>query len=276
MSKTFLMSVDYEDLRLQFPDGQQYKDRNEVLTERILSFFRERNIKATFFTVGELAELHPDLIRKINGEGHEIACHTYNHQPLELHNQESFRNDLDRALVAFKKAGVDTVVGFRAPFFSMTSKTRWVYTILREYGFEYSSSVLPAKSPLYGWPEFGKFSKKIDGIWEMPITLTGSNVLKVPLAGGIYFRVLPNFALRMLSDFNSSKYVTSYFHPYDLDYEQEWFKHPGIPDRFHFHILMKLNRRGFLKKLDRYLNQYQNVMRYTDITNELSEGSTEI
>jgi polysaccharide deacetylase family protein (PEP-CTERM system associated) len=221
------------------------------MTARYCDFLRRHDARATFFVVGELARSDPDLIRRIVGEGHEIGCHSDRHVTLDRQDPASFRDDLSRNLEALHAAGARDVRGYRAPCFSLTEATRWAYPILAEFGFLYSSSVLPARNPLFGWPDFGRDSRIVDGVLEMPVTLLPCRLLPLPI-GGVYFRALPSTLLRqaLRGRQRRGEAVLSYLHPYDLDTEQERFAHPGFSRWSPYNWLMYANRRRVLDRLD--------------------------
>ena len=152
----FLFSVDLEDVRLRMQDGLQYKPRVEKMVEHYLQFLDKYKSKATFFTVGDIPEHYPSLIKTILSAGHEIACHSNKHIPVIEQTKEAFKNDLLQNLENLNKAGATNIVGYRAPIYSITEKTPWAFDVLSELGFTYSSSVLPAKNPLFGWDGISK------------------------------------------------------------------------------------------------------------------------
>src|SRR5215475_331845 len=162
--KVFLFSIDLEDVRFRIPGGKQYAERVPAMIERYLAFLEQHRMQATFFTVGDVAEKYPELIRRIVDLGHEIACHSHTHTTLDRHTPASFREDLLRNVEALTKAGATNIKGFRAPTFSLTEQTMWAYAILKALGFVYSSSVLPASNPLFGWEPFGTAPNQMDGV----------------------------------------------------------------------------------------------------------------
>lgn len=247
----YLFGVDLEDVRLRVPRGARYADRVPAMTERYLDFLARHGARGTFFVVGDVARAHPELVRRIAGAGHEVACHSDLHLSLDRQTPAGFRDDLCRCLDALRAAGVDGVRGYRAPFFSLTERTRWAYPVLAELGFDYSSSVLPARSPLYGWPGFGQDAREVDGIVEIPMTLVPG--LRVPGGGGVYFRVLPWPLLRrfLLREQRAGRAVPGYLHPYDIDVRQERFTHPGFAPRSPGNWLMYANRGAVLERLER-------------------------
>ncbi len=248
----FLFGVDLEDVRHRLPDGARYRPRVAAMTELYLEFLRRRDAKGTFFVVGEVARTEPDLIRRIAGEGHEIACHSDRHVPVDRQDAAAFGDDVSRNLDALYAAGAKDVRGYRAPCFSLTGATLWAHGVLAELGFAYSSSVLPARNPIGGWPGFGDAPRLVDGVLELPVTLLPWRLLPVPMGGGIYFRALPAFLLRRALNQRAARgeAVLGYLHPYDVDTEQEAFAHPGFRRGGLFDRLMRLNRCGVFPRLE--------------------------
>jgi polysaccharide deacetylase family protein (PEP-CTERM system associated) len=254
-----LLSIDLEDVRDWVDDGLNYTERVPANTQCYLDYFRSLGIKATFFIVGQVARRYPNLIRQIIDEGHEIACHGDTHLQLDKLTACSFREDLERNIQSLVDVGGQNIIGFRAPTFSLISRTSWAYDVLSELGIQYSSSVLPAGNPLYGWPEFGEEPRIVNNkIWELPITLHAIPGLRVPVLGGVYFRVMP-FLLTCMSvwlSIKKKKPVGTYLHPYDIDTLQERFMHPDLGGKKYLNALMYINRGKVLKRLgvlhDRY------------------------
>lgn len=247
-----LLSVDLEDVRDWVENGLTYSERVPDNTRRYLDFFDELEVKATFFVVGRVARRYPNLIREIRDRGHEIACHGDSHLQLDKLTVASFKEDLEKNIQSLMELGVEEVTGFRAPTFSLTANTAWAYGVLSEAGIRYSSSVLPAKNPLYGWPEFGQKARVVqDGVWEIPMSLHSFPGLRVPIVGGVYFRVLPFFLTRISVGLSvkRNRSVGSYLHPYDIDCGQERFMHPDLSGNKYLNILMYVNRKKVLKRL---------------------------
>lgn len=250
---SFLFGVDLEDPRFTIPDGMRLPDRVPAMTERYLDFLRQRGAKGTFFVVGDVARAHPSLIAAIASEGHEIACHSDRHIPLDRQSPAEFRDDLRRNLDALADAGVAGVSGYRAPSFSLTGRTSWAYEVLAELGFRYSSSVLPARSPHFGWPGFGEAPRRIGDLVEMPMTLVHPRLLRLPLGGGVYFRALPKAVLRRAFAARArrgAESVTGYFHPYDIDEAQERIAFPGFRRRGLSNWLLHHNRGTVFARLE--------------------------
>jgi polysaccharide deacetylase family protein (PEP-CTERM system associated) len=246
----FLFSVDVEDPRLDLPGGERLPARVPALIDTYLDFLRRHEAKGTFFVVGEVARRHPEVVARIAAQGHEIGCHSDSHVPLERLGEASFRDDLKRNLDALGAAGAGRIEGYRAPCFSLTAGTGWAYERLAELGFTYSSSVLPARNPLYGDPGFGTLPRLIAGVVELPVTLLPFRLLPVPI-GGLYFRVMPRPLLRRALAVRRRRgdWVASYHHPYDIDTEQR-FTHAGFRRWSPFDLLMRANRKAVLPRLE--------------------------
>jgi polysaccharide deacetylase family protein (PEP-CTERM system associated) len=246
----YLFSVDVEDPRLGLSDGDALPPRVPEMVEAYLEFLARRSATGTFFVVGEVARRHPEMVRAIAAAGHELGCHSDAHVPLDRQDKAGFREDLLRNVAALRAAGVEKVAGYRSPCFSLTAETRWAYEVLAELGFDYSSSVLPAASPLYGWPGFGAGPRLIDGVVELPVSLLPMRWLNVPV-GGVYFRVLPCPLLRWALGRKRARgeAVLSYHHPYDIDREQG-FTHAGFRRWGLYDLLLRANRGAVLPRLE--------------------------
>lgn len=275
MQPTFLYSIDLEDIRRLVPEGDRLADGVPRCTERFLAFFARKGVRVTFFTTGDVARRYPELLRRIVAEGHEIGCHTSEHVPLDRHDPQSLHEDLKRCRDDFARAGAEDVVGFRAPIGSLVAETRWAYEVLREHGFLYSSSVLAARSPLYGWPEFGPDRpRRVDGLWEIPMTLSRWPGLRVPIVGGVYMRILPFLVVRreFRRRLAAGDPVAGYAHPYDIDTEQERFMFPEIDGSRFYNWLMYRNRHHVLPRLDRLMTNGVRVLPYREFVAEELEG----
>lgn len=247
----FLFGVDVEDERHRLHDGARYPPRVPMMTQLYLNFLERHAGKGTFFIVGDVARAHPDLVGEILERGHEVACHSDAHVPLDRLGRHGFREDTLRGLDALGNAGAGDVQGYRAPCFSLTESTRWAYEVLAELGFSYSSSVLPARNPHYGWSGFGEMPRIMQGVVELPITLLPRPLPRLPM-GGVYFRALPRALVRDAFERCRcrSQPVLGYFHPYDADAEQSRFVFPGFSRFGPSNWLMYRNRGQLFDRLD--------------------------
>lgn len=264
LSRSYLFSVDVEDARLMIPDGERFRPRVEPMTQRYLDWLDRHGFSATFFVVGDVARRHPDLVREIARRGHEIGSHSNRHIPLDKQSPDEFRRDVSECLEALARCDAGPVTGYRAPTFSLTRTTSWAYDILAGLGIQYSSSVLPAPNPLYGWPEFGPAARRMpSGVLEIPMTLGRVGPLRVPIGGGVYFRALPFWLIaRAIGRGAPDDAVTGYFHPYDIDEDQERYMHAGINDNRFYHWLMFFNRKSVFGRLDRLIESGHRVETY--------------
>ncbi len=264
---SFLLGVDVEDVRTMVENGKTYAERVPANMQRFFEFFERHGVRTTFFFVGDVARRYPDLVREALQHGHEIASHGSEHIPLDRLGPDRFRRDVEQSLADLAAAGADRVLGFRAPTASLVAETQWAYEILAEYGFTYSSSVLAARNPLYGWPGFGTDFRRMDsGIWELPISLTSLPALNIPFCGGVYFRVLPLVLVRALfrREFARGRPVLGYIHPYDVDVEQEHFMHPELDGNRFYNELMYLNRSRVFTRIEKLLAAGATICPYAD------------
>lgn len=264
-TNSYLFSIDLEDVRLGLTDGGKYEERVVINTTKYLNWLDKNEVKCTFFVVGNIAINYPELIKEIIQRGHEIGCHTNSHIPLDKQTPTSFKQDMEQNIEALKACGAKNIQGFRAPIFSLTEKTAWAYDVLKELGFTYSSSVLPAKNPLYGWEEFGSDTKKLPNeLIEIPMTIGKFGPLTIPYAGGVYFRFLPYFLIKQKTkkQLRSKNPLLGYFHPYDIDFEQEKFMMPGINNSKIYNWLMYYNRKNVFKRLDKIIKQGYKITTY--------------
>jgi polysaccharide deacetylase family protein (PEP-CTERM system associated) len=195
-------------------------------TERMLDLFAQADIKATFFVLGWVAERFPGLVRRIVGEGHELASHGYGHHLVYSQTRKEFRDDLRRARAVLESAGGCPVMGYRAPSYSIVRESLWALDVLIEEGYVYDSSIYPVRHDRYGIPDWTRDVHQIEraggSIWELPgstVRLAGSNL---PIGGGGYFRLLPyawtRHGIRRLN--GEGRPAIFYLHPWEIDPEQ--------------------------------------------------------
>src|SRR3989339_170740 len=199
------------------------EDRTERNTEKILSLLSEFRVQATFFVLGCVAERHPELIRKIEDSGHEIAVHGYDHRFIYNQTEDEFEKDIVRTLGILKKICHHEIEGYRAPFFSIRRDSLWALEVLCRRGIKYDSSIYPVYSPFFGVPGFPRFPHKIIlkefNLIEYPPSTARILGCNIPFAGGFFFRVLPyrfiRYGLRALNAGGHPGMV--YLHPFDID-----------------------------------------------------------
>jgi peptidoglycan/xylan/chitin deacetylase (PgdA/CDA1 family) len=264
--RLYLFSVDLEDIRRLVPGGQAHPERVTAMTDRILGFLSRHRARATFFTVGDVLRTHPALIDRLLAEGHELACHTDTHRPLDQLGREGFQRDLEAWTGAVARGGWPSATGFRAPTFSLTAATVWAYGCLTDFGFTYSSSVLPAGHPLYGWPEHGEEPRWHGTVLELPMNLGRVGPWRVPLGGGVYFRATPGWSWRrwFLAMRARGEPIRGYLHPYDLDEDPPPFPYPALPPGPWWQWVMRRGRSGVLSRLEWVMKQGFQILPYRD------------
>jgi polysaccharide deacetylase family protein (PEP-CTERM system associated) len=264
--KTFLFSVDFEEFYAAERQETFRRTPLPELAERLLEFLRRAGMRCTFFVVGEIAERFPEAVRAIAAEGHELACHTHTHRPLNEHTPASLREDLLRNLTAVRACAKGPVTGFRAPILSLTRETAWAHEVLAELGFKYSSSVLPARNPLHGWQEFGPAPRAVHGVMEVPVTLARVGPLRAPVGAGTYFRCLPMPLVRRAFEGCTRRGdpVVGYFHPYDIDAAQERVMSRGVNGSRIMNSLLYVNRARTLERLESLIAGGFKIIPYSD------------
>lgn len=228
------LSVDVEDWfqvgafenTLGRDDWEQLAPRVEHNTDAVLALFAEADVKATFFTLGWVAERYPALIRRIVDAGHELASHGYDHQRVFTFTPDEFRADLKKSRDLLEQAGGMAVTGYRAPSFSIDIRTPWAHQILAEEGYAYSSSVAPVVHDHYGWPQAPRFAFRPlanHALVELPVTTARFAGRTLAAGGGGFFRLLPyafsRWAVRQVND-EARRPAILYFHPWEIDTDQ--------------------------------------------------------
>ncbi len=203
-----------------------FESRVERNTSKLLELLAARDIRATFFVLGWVAERHPRLIRTIVQEGHEVASHGYAHEMVMAQTPATFREDIRKAKKILEDVSGNTVLGYRAPTFSISSETSWALPILVEEGFVYDSSIFPIRHDRYGWQHAHPWSHRIDttagSILEVPPSTVNFAGRRIPIAGGGYLRLYPTWLLRrwMKQVEDEGHPLVVYLHPWELDPEQ--------------------------------------------------------
>ena len=224
------MTVDVEDwFQVQAFAGIIAREAWETLPRRVeantdifLQMFADAGVKATFFTLGWVADRHPALVRRIVAEGHELASHGYWHQLADSQTPEVFREDVSHARQVLQDVGGVAVRGYRAPTFSINARNPWAFDILADEGYSYSSSLFPIKHDLYGVPDAPRFAHRVgDGrLMEIPMTTVRAGGRNLPCSGGGYFRLFPYALFRAgLRRFNAHDGASGVFytHPWEID-----------------------------------------------------------
>lgn len=232
-------------------------DRVDRNCDVILRMFADAGVKATFFTLGWVAQRHPALMRRIAAEGHELASHGWDHQRVFTLGAARFAEDLSQARKVIEDAAGVAVTGYRAPSFSIDARTPWAFEVLAEQGYTYSSSVAPIAHDHYGWRDAPRFAFRPlprAALVEVPVTTAEFGNRRLAAGGGGFFRVLPyRFTAWAIEQVNGlGRPAVFYFHPWEID--------PGQPRVDNAPLRSKLrhytNLDGMQAKLDRLIRQF--------------------
>ena len=231
--------------------------RVERNVDRILALLDQHHTKATFFTLGWVAERYPAMVRCIVDQGHELASHGYGHQRASDLSEAEFFDDVQRAKGILEDIGGQAVQGYRAPSFSIGTGNLWALDTLLRAGYRYSSSIYPVKHDHYGMPDAPRFAHEVrPGLLEVPPTTLRLFDRNLPSSGGGFFRLLPYSVSRwMLQQVNArdAESAIFYFHPWEIDAEQPRVAGIDAKTRFRHYVNIDRNER----KLDRLLSDFR-------------------
>jgi len=246
-------------------DWQGCELRAENNVERILKLFEHRQVKATFFILGWVAERVPELARRIADAGHEIGCHGYAHQHIRRQSPAEFREDVRRVRGLLTDQTGQAVQCYRAPSFSITNKTLWALDILAEEGFTIDSSIFPARHDLYGIAGAPRFLHKRNGLIEFPPATIRMAKTSIGIAGGGYLRLFPywitRWAIRHINE-KEGQPAMVYFHPWEIDPGQ-----PRIAAPFKSRLRHYTNLGKMYGKIERLLDDFR-FSTITDVVND--------
>jgi len=261
------MSVDVEDYfqvlafsrQVDPRDWDSFACRVERNVGGILELFDQFDTKATFFTLGWVAERYPQVIRRIVAGGHELASHGFAHVRVHAQSVEQFRIDVRKTKCLLEDVGGTAVKGYRAASFSIGAKTLWAFDVLSEEGYAYSSSVYPVRHDIYGMPEAPRFAFRPvakGALLEIPITTCAVLGRNLPCGGGGYFRLAPyalsRWAMRRVND-RDRQPCMFYFHPWEIDPDQPRIANSSLKSRFRHYVNLGMMR----PRLERVLTDFK-------------------
>lgn len=255
------MTVDVEDY-FQVSAFERYVERDdwdriecrvERNVERILELFESNGVKATFFTLGWIAERYPAMVRRIVEQGHELASHGWAHHRVTGQTPEQFRADVIRTKALLEDLSGRPVIGYRAASYSIGSANLWALDVLADTGHAYSSSIYPIRHDLYGMPDAPRFAFRPGALdlLEFPVTTVRLGGRNLPCGGGGWFRLVPyagmRWAMRRVNHVDGQP-VIFYFHPWEIDPRQP--RREGLDARTRFRHYLNLDRmEGRLERL---------------------------
>jgi polysaccharide deacetylase family protein (PEP-CTERM system associated) len=240
---------------------QSCVDIEAPITERVvrnvdlvLGVLDELRVKGTFFVQGLVAERFPKLVENLVVQGHEIQSHGYSHRPLYELGPRALRDELERARKTVEDASGTRVTAFRAQDFSILLDNLWALETLADVGFQIDSSIFPMRSSRYGIPgwEVAPHNMTLRSgarLLEVPVAIWTRRSLRVPVAGGGYFRFLPLPVLRtgLRGIVASGRPPVIYCHPYEFNATELSDYRSAVPRRYLFS--QGLGRRSFVDRI---------------------------
>jgi polysaccharide deacetylase family protein (PEP-CTERM system associated) len=220
--------------------------RVERNIDRILAIFDDKDIKATFFTLGWIAERYPAMVKRIVANGHELASHGYGHQRVSDLSAAAFTDDITRSKALLEDIGGQPVIGYRAPSFSIGGGNLQTLDLLHNAGYRYSSSIYPVKHDHYGMPDAPRFAFYPNGkasLLELPPSTIRIRQRNYPAGGGGFFRLFPYAVSRwLLQQVNQRDRQSAifYFHPWEIDPGQP--RQNGVSMKTRFRHYVNLHR----------------------------------
>ena len=231
--------------------------RVERNVERILALLKRHDTRATFFTLGWVAERYPQLVRQIVAQGHELASHGFGHERVSDLTPDAFSLDIVRAKKILEDVGGVAVQGYRAPSFSIGERNLWAFDRLQQAGYRYSSSIYPIKHDHYGMPDAPRFAHEVrSGLIEVPISTLRLGERNLPSTGGGWFRLFPYALTRwMIGRVNQGDRESAifYFHPWEIDHGQP--RVAGIDWKTRFRHYVNIERTE--RRLDALLRDFR-------------------
>jgi len=258
--------ANYREIDLGTIDSTKSNLEHEL--KDLLDVCKRFGSKATFFVLGRVAEQKPHLVEMIHAEGHEIASHGYDHKLVYELSPKEFKEDLQKSLSVLESITGKKIIGYRAPSWSFTKETSWVYDIMADMGIRYSASVFPIRTFLYGIPDAPRFPYVVHTknqkkrILEIPTSTIRMLRTNIPFSGGAYFRFLPSWVVHAwIKKINKAGHpVIVYLHPREIDPAEQRLKLPWKMQLLHYWGVSQT-----MNKLERVLRKFP----FTGIESEL-------
>lgn len=268
-----ILSFDVEDgyqgfIKRGIPGWEQFDFSEEKNINIILELLAKSDTKATFFVLGKFAEKNSSMIKKIKKEGHEIASHSYSHIVVPKLTPEEFRADTRKSKLILEDIIGETIIGYRAPKWSLNHTVMWAFEILAEEGFQYDSSIFPSNLHEFGDSHYVKSPLVLNfdrlNLVEFPAGTLKIFGVNIPAAGGFYFRAYPYFVSKYAVGYSNKEknYSMVYLHPFEFDENP-----PRIKTGFLFGIVRYYNLNKTKINLEKMINHYT----FTSIKNGLKE-----
>lgn len=240
---------------------------------KLMQELNDHNLKATFFCVGKLTELRPNLLKQIADNGHEIGCHSNVHTWLNKMSPEQCEEDTRIAVDSLEQCVGAKVKSYRAPAFSIGASNPWAFEILAKNGIENDASIFPAVRNYGGFTGFSSDTPCIvnhNGIQirEFPICVDKFMGHDLIFSGGGYFRLLPLWFIRRHAE--KRDYSIWYFHLNDMiseakrvftkDEYEKYFNEPGtLKARYSHYLKITIGSGKAFEKISKLMDNYQFV-----------------
>lgn len=245
----------YEDVSL----WDSAKNLVERDTDKLLEMFAQHNVKATWLSVGWVAERYPKMMQKIAAAGHEIGCHGYHHRMIWTQTPDEFHEDISRSRKVLQDITGQSIDAYRAPCFSMKRETFWAYPILREVGFSIDVSIVPAPRDNGGVIGFQRDPLVLEmeqgEMVVFPVSVMEIAGKSTQFSGGGHLRAFPtpliNYGFKQNHD--QGRVVMAYIHPREVNPDQPRIK--SIPWKKKFTAYYGLN--SVCRKLHAMMDTYE-------------------
>lgn len=262
MKKYAVITMDIEDwYHTYFPENEK-ADRNISLLDGLdvaLEIMNKKDIKGSFFVVGEIADKLDNTLREMDKNGHDIACHNWVHLRAETMTQEEYKEQLIKAKEKLEEILGHEVTGYRAPSFAINDE---YFNTMRSVGFKYDSSKLKSqKSSKYGFISLNGFKEIKPCIYrdgdftEFEVSTQKISSMNMLLGGG-YIRMLPWLFMKWMNKryLKTGKPYVLYIHPIDMSHKP-MPKVEGIS--FDRYLRTHIGRRTMVKKFIRVITMLE-------------------
>lgn len=197
--------------------------RVEVGVRILLDMLSDHGTVGTFFVLGWIAERAPGLVREIAARGHEVGSHGSDHRHVTDLSRAEFRESVRSSKRTLEDVTGRTVLGYRAPNFSIMRGSEWALETLVEEGYRYDSSLFPVRRKRSGFVggerDIHRLVLDSGELEEVPPATIQVGSAVLPAGGGAYFRHLPYSFVRAALKGAERRGVpgTFYIHPWELD-----------------------------------------------------------
>ena len=268
-----ILTFDIEDWLFVKPNQNNSQERIDTLDRylnKILYLLDERQIKATFFCVGDMAKKFPEVVRLIDSRGHEIGCHSLHHTWLNKMTPTEVLRDTRQAVDSLEQCIGKKIISYRSPAFSIGNSNPWAFEALAQCGIERDASVYPATRDFGGFSGFGYktpviIERESITVKEFPICLASLFGQEIAYSGGGYFRFFPLWFIK--HEMSRNDYAMCYFHLSDVipetskmmtrkEYEAYFKENGSLMNRFKRHIKSNLGKKNAFEKMKSLIQSY--------------------